>query len=58
MYVKSSGYCARAEITKGCNLCNNSSTVETSIFYSARRFLINSYRWNTPYLKFILDYAL
>jgi len=47
-----------AEITKGCNLCNNSSTVETSIFYSARRFLINSYQWNNPYLKFILDYAL
>ena len=54
----SSSFKEFAEITKGCNLCNNSSTVETSIFYSPRRFLINSYRWNTSYLKFILDYAL
>jgi len=46
------------EITKGCNLCNNSSTVEASIFYLARRFLMNFYRWNNPYLRFILDYAL
>ena len=54
----SSSFKEFAEITKGCNLCNNSSTVEASIFYSARRFLINSYRWNNPYLKFILDHAL
>jgi len=54
----SSSFKEFAEITKGCNLCNNSSTVESSIFYSARRFLINSYSWNSPYLKFILDYAL
>lgn len=47
-----------AEITKRCNLCDNSTTVESSIFYSARRFLMNYYKWNNPYLKFISDYAL
>jgi len=47
-----------AELTRGCNLCNNSSTVESSIFYSARRFLSKFYRWNNPYLRFIMDYAL
>ncbi len=46
------------EIANGCNLCNNSSTVEASIFYSARRFLMSHYKWENPYLKFILDYAL
>jgi len=45
-------------IMKGCNLCNNSSTVEASVFYSTRRFLMNFYRLNNPYLKFILDFAL
>jgi len=47
-----------AESAKGCDLCNNSSTVEASIFYSARRFLMNFYKWNSPYLRFVLDYAL
>lgn len=36
------------EITKGCNLCSNSSTVEASVFHSGRRF----------YLRFLSDYAL
>jgi len=47
-----------AKIAKGCNLCNNSTTVEASVFYSARRFLMNYLRWSNPYLKFISDYAL
>ena len=47
-----------AEITKNCNLCGNSTTVEASIFYSTRRFFKNYYKWNNPYLKFISDYAL
>lgn len=47
-----------AEITENCNMCGNSTTVETSIFYSAIRFFRNCYKWNNPYLKFISDYAL
>ena len=47
-----------AEITKNCNLCGNSTTVETSIFHSAMHFFKNYYKWNNPYLKFISDFAL
>ncbi|MEM2130802.1 MAG: radical SAM protein [Candidatus Bathyarchaeia archaeon] len=45
------------ELSKGCSLCGNSVTVETSIYYSARRFFTNFYKWNNPYLKFLADFA-
>ena len=47
-----------AETAKNCNLCSNSTTVETSMYYSIRRFFTNYYKWNNPYLKFLADYAL
>lgn len=47
-----------ADVAKDCNLCVNSSTVETSMYYSVRRFFANYYKWNNPYLKFLADYAL
>jgi len=47
-----------AETAKGCSLCSNSTTVETSMYYSVRRFFANYYKWNNPYLKFLADYAL
>ncbi len=47
-----------AEIAKNCNLCINSTTVETSMYYSTRRFFTNYYKWNNPYLKFLANYAL
>ena len=43
-----------SEVASGCSSCVNSSTVEASIFYSARHFLMNPY----SYLRFILDYAI
>jgi len=46
------------EIAKGCSFCDNSVTAETSTFYSARRFFMNVYKWDSPYLKFLADYAL
>lgn len=46
------------DISNGCSLCSHSTAFETSIFYSARRFLANLYRPNSPYLKFIMDFAL
>jgi len=46
------------EVANGCSLCSHSTTFETSIFYSVRRFLVNVYRPNSPYLKFIMDFAL
>lgn len=56
--IHSSAFKNFTEISKGCSLCNNSSTVETSVYYSTRRFFKNYYKWNNPYLKFISDYAL
>jgi pyrroloquinoline quinone biosynthesis protein E len=49
--LHSSSFRKLAEITEGCNLCNNSSTVESSLFYSTKNSLKNP-------LKFILNYAL
>jgi MoaA/NifB/PqqE/SkfB family radical SAM enzyme len=46
------------ETAKNCSLCVNSTTVETSIYYSARRFFANYFKLNNPYLKFLADYAL
>jgi MoaA/NifB/PqqE/SkfB family radical SAM enzyme len=46
------------KVSNGCSLCSHSTTFETSIFYSARRFFTNLYRLNSPYLKFIKDFAL
>jgi MoaA/NifB/PqqE/SkfB family radical SAM enzyme len=40
-----------------CNLCNNSSTVEVSMFYSYKRFLRNCFKIPSPILRFIADYA-
>jgi len=45
------------ELAKGCSLCSNSVTVETSTYYSIRRFFTNFYKWNNPYLKFLADFA-
>jgi MoaA/NifB/PqqE/SkfB family radical SAM enzyme len=44
----------------GCCLCKNSTTVETSTFYSVKQFFMNYniYRWNSSYLKFIMDFIL
>ena len=47
-----------AETAKNCSLCSNSTTVETSMYYSMRRFFTNYYKLNNPYLKFLADYAL
>lgn len=47
-----------AKIAKNCNFCSNSTTVETSMYYSTRRFFTNFYKWNNPYLRFLADYAL
>ena len=47
-----------SKIAKNCSLCGNSTTVETSIFYSTIRFFSNCHKWNNPYLRFISDYAL
>lgn len=46
------------DVSKGCSLCSHSTTFETSIFYSVKRFLANLYRPNSPYLKFLMDFAL
>lgn len=56
--LSSSSYNDFTRITKGCNLCNNSCTVETSIFSEKKRFVSNFCKSNNPYLKFILDYAI
>lgn len=45
-------------VSNGCSLCSHATTFETSIFYSVRRFLSNLYRPNSPYLKFIMNFAL
>jgi len=46
------------KITDGCKLCSNSSTVETSMFYSARRFFANCLKMPNPILRFIADFGL
>ena len=46
------------EMAEGCNLCTNSTTVECSVFYSAKRFLTNLYNPRGPYLRFIRDFAM
>jgi len=46
------------KVSNGCTLCSHSTAFETSVFYSVRRFLTNVYRLNSPYLKFIMDFAL
>jgi len=43
---------------KGCNLCVNSVTAESSLFYSARRFFTNCFTTHNPILRFIADYSL
>jgi len=44
--------------TEGCSLCNNSSTVETSMFYSMETFLRNCFKLPSPILSFIVDYGI
>lgn len=39
-----------------CSLCNNSSTVEASMFYSHDRFLRNCFKIPNPIFGFITDY--
>jgi MoaA/NifB/PqqE/SkfB family radical SAM enzyme len=46
-----------AETSRGCSLCSHSTAFETSIFYSARRFLTNVYSPSSPYLRFVIDFA-
>jgi MoaA/NifB/PqqE/SkfB family radical SAM enzyme len=46
------------KMTDGCKLCSNSSTVEVSMFYSARRFFINCLKVPNPILRFIGDFGL
>jgi MoaA/NifB/PqqE/SkfB family radical SAM enzyme len=46
-----------AKIADACNLCNNSSTVEVSTFYSYKRFLSNCFKIPNPIVGFIADYA-
>jgi len=45
-----------ARIASFCNLCNNSSTAEVSMFYSYKRFLSNCFKIPNPILRFIADY--
>jgi MoaA/NifB/PqqE/SkfB family radical SAM enzyme len=56
--LNSTVYNEFTEATRGCNLCSNSTTVECAIFYSAKRFLINLYNPEGPYLKFIRDFGM
>jgi MoaA/NifB/PqqE/SkfB family radical SAM enzyme len=46
------------ERVKGCNLCINSVTAESSLFYSATRFLANCFGTHNPIVRFIADYSL
>lgn len=46
------------KMTEGCNLCNNSSTVEASMLYSAKNFLMNCLKIPNPILSFIADYGV
>jgi hypothetical protein len=56
--VYSAAYARFTNLVKGCSLCRNSSTVESSIFYSARYFLSNFYKNGIIiYLRFVSDYA-
>lgn len=48
-----------AEMTDGCNLCNNSATVEASMSYSYKSFArVRIHRTPSPLERFIGDYVL
>ncbi len=47
-----------AKMTDGCSLCSNSSTVETSMFYSDKVFFKNCFRIPSQIINFIMQYAL
>jgi MoaA/NifB/PqqE/SkfB family radical SAM enzyme len=44
--------------TEGCSVCNNSSTVEASVFYSKYWFFRNCFRIPSPILEFVTRYGL
>jgi MoaA/NifB/PqqE/SkfB family radical SAM enzyme len=45
-----------ARMADVCNFCNNSSTVEVSMFYSYKKFLSNCFKIPNPIVGFIEDY--
>lgn len=55
--LESPEYQAFEKITKGCDLCANSVTVETSLFYMPKTFLINFFRLPSPLIEFISFYS-
>jgi MoaA/NifB/PqqE/SkfB family radical SAM enzyme len=55
--LSSRRYSEFVKATAGCSLCTNSTTVEVSMFYSTRNFLIGCARIPNPILSFILNYG-
>jgi MoaA/NifB/PqqE/SkfB family radical SAM enzyme len=55
--VSSSAFSEFAATSNGCSLCSHSTAFETSIFYSAKRFLANVYSPRSPYLRFLADFV-
>jgi MoaA/NifB/PqqE/SkfB family radical SAM enzyme len=42
--------------TEGCSLCDNSSTLEVSMFYSTRDFFKNCFKPPTPVVRLVREY--
>ena len=55
--LESPAYKEFAGKTRGCGSCNNSVTVETSLFYKPSTFLINFFRLPSPAVEFISFYG-
>jgi MoaA/NifB/PqqE/SkfB family radical SAM enzyme len=45
-----------SRIAEGCSLCDNSSTLEVSMFYSVRDFFKNCFKPPTPVVRLVKEY--
>jgi MoaA/NifB/PqqE/SkfB family radical SAM enzyme len=54
--LNSTPFKAFSRMTEGCSLCDNSSTLEVSMFYSIREFFKNCFKPPTPVVRLIKEY--
>ena len=54
--LHSTPFKAFSRVTEGCSLCDNSSTLEVSMFYSTRDFFKNCFKPPTPVVRLVKEY--